>query len=821
MIDHRVRRRLAVLTGLLCAGALLSTSAHDARARPTIVLEQSDVATAAGVAVSQAVVSSHPSVSGDGRFYVAQGDPADERTSTIYFTDRDGNVTTEITAPPAGVRPGDSVNPVISGDGCTVVIVTEMALDVFRDDDLGERWDVYRARLPQCGGQLGGWELVSTRSDGSALARGDVTSTDTPSVSRSGADVAYTHPADHLLDGEGLTTISLVDLTASVDSDERSVLVAGAPITSPNTTFTYSGLDQPALSGDGRYLAYRSDASSAEAVPVWGPGEVAGGPATKQVFVWDRDEADPFVAVKLVSVRPDGSPSTAGAADPVLSREGDVIAFTSNDVGLVPAVFPDCPQGCPRQVFRVDRDVDDNGWYDESGRTSITMVSAVAGTAPPVAGVTSSFDPTVDADGQLVAFATKATNLQPIEAGGGGDATDGDILLYDAAAGRLTRLSMTPDAIHPAVGANARPQLNDTGRTVVFDSLVAGQFVADRSVEGTPAPGRNVVALSNQPRVTLAEADLGTTVVGLPSDEWYVAVINTGTSSFVPASVRVNDGRFTINQDDSTCSLGVAVPPGGDCTVKLSFTPSAPGPISATLTVAEAGFQATQATSRIRGAGGDPTLRIDPAGADLGDLVVGTQGGEFVFDVQNISLVPTTIKDVVVQGANWGDFVVSSNNCANRPLNPRATCTVGVAFTPTGAGRRTAVVRVSTPAGQYTTMVLAGDGHFSPTLELPTGEIRAGDDVTVLGHAFPPNGDVAIVWGDAAGETTVATANAYGELSAVIRVAPNDRGGIHRIVGVAVSPTATIDGSVATGTISVVPGAADDAVGLPGFGLSG
>ena len=816
MIDQRVRRRLAVLAGLIGAGALLSTSATDVSARPTIVLEQSGADATAAVSDSQQVVGSNASVSGDGRFYVAQGDPADARTSTIYFTDRQTNVTTEITAPPAAVRPGDSIHPVISGDGCTVVILTEMALDVFRDDDLGSRWDVYRARLPQCGGQLGGWELVSTRSDGSTLARDDVTTTDTPAVSRSGSVIAYTHPADHIIDGEGLTTITVVDVTQPVDSDARAQLVGGAPITSPNTTFTYSGLDQPALSGDGRYLAYRSDASSTEAVSTWGTGPVAGGPATRQVFVWDRDEADPFVAVKLVSARPDGTPSVAGASEPVLSRDGDVVAFTSSDVGLVPAVFPDCPGGvCPTQVFRVDRDVDENGWFDEAGRTSITMVSAEAGTAPPVAGTGSSFAPTLDGEGQLVAFVTKATNLQPVQAGVGGDATDGDVLFFDAVAGRLTRLSVSTDGVRPAVGANARPQLNDTGRTVVFDSLVAGDLVGASS-----APGRNVVALSSTPRLTLAEADLGTTLVGFESDEWYVAVINTGTSSFVPARVTVSDPRFSINQEGSTCSLGVAVAPGGDCTVKLSFTPTSPGPVSATLTVAEDGFQAALATSKVRGAGGDPALRIDPAGADLGDMVLGASSNEFVFDVQNISFAPTTIKDVLVQGANWGDFVIASNSCANRPLNPRATCSVSVVFTPTAAGRRTGVVRVSTPDGQYTTMVVAGDARYTPSLEVTRPQVTAGDDVTVLGHGFPAGAQVAVVFGDGAGPTSIGQANIFGELEVVVHVTPNDRGGSHPLVATAIDPNAAIDASVAEASINVVP-VDDDSVALPGYGLSG
>ena len=229
------------------------------------------------------------------------------------------------------------------------------------------------------------------------------------------------------------------------------------------------------------------------------------------------------------------------------------------------------------------------------------------------------------------------------------------------------------------------------------------------------------------PRLTLAEADLGTTLVGFESDEWYVAVINTGTSSFVPATVTVSDPRFSINPDGSTCSLGVAVPPGGDCTVKLSFTPAGPGPVSANLTVAEDGFQAALATSTVRGTGGEPTLRIDPAGADLGDVVVGSSGNEFVFDVENISVVPTSIDAVVVEGANWADFVIGSNSCAGRPLNPRATCSVGVMFTPGGRPADRCDSCEHTVGSVHDRG--GGDAHFTPTLEVVQASVRAGDDV--------------------------------------------------------------------------------------------
>ena len=103
----------------------------------------------------------------------------------------------------------------LSGDGCSIVVVTELALDVFRDDDTGLRWDVYRQRLEHCGGTPGDWELVSSRADGSSIARDDVDITDPPAVARAGNTIAYTHPATDLLEGDGITTVSLVDLDAA------------------------------------------------------------------------------------------------------------------------------------------------------------------------------------------------------------------------------------------------------------------------------------------------------------------------------------------------------------------------------------------------------------------------------------------------------------------------------------------------------------------------------------------------------------------------------------------------------------------------------
>lgn len=815
------RRTAAAVVGIACAGFILSASASGVDARPTVVLEQAAEGSATGAIGASAPagqgLGADPSVSGDGRFVTYAGLPAggdaaaaaaagDTRTSTVYLTDRESEQTIELTPVPDGVRSGNSINPAISGDGCNVAVVTELPLDVFRDDDTGDRWDVYRMRLPACGGSDGAWELVSTRSDGSGLARDDVNVIDPPAVSRAGTVIAYTHPAVQLFDVTGLTSVSLVDLEQPITSPTRSTLVAGTPIKSPDTQFVHAGIDQPAISGDGRFVAYRSDAASTEAVPGWGAGQVAGGPATRQVFVWDRNEPDPFSAVHLLSVRTDGEPTQVGASDPAISRDGRVVAFTSADVGLVPAVFPPCAEGCPSQVYRVDRDTDENNWFDEPSRTSITMVSSEPGSDPVVAGTAPSSQPALSADGQLVAFITKASNLQLVKASGGGEPNDGDLLIADAELGTLRRVTMLADGVQPAVGAHSSPQLSDTGRTTVFDTLAGPQLIPGG------VAGRQVVATTTEPELAFAEADLGSTLVNLTSDEWYVAVINRGPTTFTPNKITVSDRRFTVNQENSTCALGAPVPPGSDCTVRLTFTPYTPGVATATVTVSEGGFQAVSVSTTVRGAGGEPTLRTEPAGTDLGQVVIGQMSTERVFDVRNISLVPSAVSNIRLAGEGADDFVVTSDSCRGKTLNPQSTCSVGVTFAPTSPGHRSALVIVETTTGQYTSMVAAGDGRFAASLGIDPSEVEAGREFLAFGTGFPPDTDVSLLFGDDSANATPARTNAEGMFLIYVPVALNERGGTRTVVA------QTADGTVASATIDVIE-QFDAGIGMPGFGL--
>ncbi|MFK8024644.1 MAG: hypothetical protein AB8G26_11850, partial [Ilumatobacter sp.] len=202
------RSRRAVFGVVGAVAVLLAGDAGAAATRSPVVAQSSPDVDVAEHTPLGAAGSVRPSVSGDGRFVVFAG-PAPEATdqrTTVFLTDRSTAETVELSQVPPDLRRGDTVFPVLSGDGCSVAVVTQLQLDVFRDDDQGDRWDVYRARLPHCGGTPGNWELVSTRmTDAGGVSRDDVLVAPA-SMSRSGATVAYAHAATHLFDAAGVST---------------------------------------------------------------------------------------------------------------------------------------------------------------------------------------------------------------------------------------------------------------------------------------------------------------------------------------------------------------------------------------------------------------------------------------------------------------------------------------------------------------------------------------------------------------------------------------------------------------------------------------
>ena len=763
-------------------------------------------------AASTIVDARTPSVSADGRQVVFSG-TVDGRSS-VFRVALDTGMVDELSVVPAGVRAGDTIQPRLSADGCVVVATTEIAFDLFRDDDRDRRWDVYRLVLPECGGRPNAWELVSAEiATGSAI---DGVATDDPaSMSATGTLIAFTHAAQGLPDG--LTTITMVDVTVPVGDRSRFIDLVGLPAESPNRAFTYLGARQPSLSDNGRHLAFVADFTASAPLPGWADGPEPGGPATAQVYVWDRLAADGDRGVRLVSGR-DGVPSRFGGERPSISEDGRIVAFVSVDPRLVVASFPPCRPTCPSQVYRFDRDTDGNGLLDEPARTDpLTIVSATSSTfGLPVAGNGASWSPMVGFDGSQIAFVTDATDLVAPGRGGGGARSDGDLLVAEHHLGTLRRVLDDPSEF-ATPGAHGHPVLSRTGGVVVFDTVVPAGAAGTQLSYPVASTGRTIGVATFRPDLSLSEVDFGTVMVGVESTELYATVRNSGPSSFEPTEVTVTGG-FRIT--GGTCTRGVVVAAGQSCSVRLTFLPGSVGPRSGTLAVRSVGSDDPVASSPVRGSGGAPVLLARPGGVDLPAGVVGGTAGRVALDIANVGFAPTDVAELTIVGADSADFVIVGDSCRNRALNPDATCAVEVEFRPTGEGYRTALLVARTgssdptTAGSYTAAVLGGYAVHDPTIVVPAGLVaRPGSEVQVVGTGFPIREPVVVGFGVGAVPLATVTADETGSFAVTVELPVRLPGGERSLVASA------SDGATAVARLMVVPRSRTPMPGIPGSGF--
>jgi Tol biopolymer transport system component len=239
----------------------------------------------------------------------------------------------------------------------------------------------------------------------------------------------------------------------------------------------------PAISADGRYVAFQSSATNL--VPNQPPCPLE----CSQVFVYDRRTH----ALEMISVTPAGRPGNGLASAPSISGDGRYVAFESSSTDLLRRPVKGCPTGssCTEAYVR-----------DRLRRTTeIVSVSASGGAANQgVYKVVS-----ISADGRSVGFASQSTNLardtsiscSDVYAYSRADYFDNcsQVYVHDRATKKTELVSVTPDG-KPGRGNSETPSLSADGRFVAFDSqattLVRGDandaydvFVRDRVTHRT------------------------------------------------------------------------------------------------------------------------------------------------------------------------------------------------------------------------------------------------------------------------------------------------------------------------------------------------
>lgn len=244
----------------------------------------------------------------------------------------------------------------------------------------------------------------------------------------------------------------------------------------------------------------------------------------------------------------------------------------------------------------------------------------------------------------------------------------------------------------PATGA-----LTQIGSVATAGSLAV-------PISGTPVQPVSGPVATLVPNTPL---DFGSVTVGTTGNTTVIHVVNTGGQSFGFSSISIsgaNNGDFS---QTNTCTAPLA--PNQNCSISITFSPSAAGTRSATLNISDTAPGSPQTLPLTgQGVAPQPAVTLMPGSLTFPDTVQGNSSPAQTATLTNSGQATLTIASIAVGGTNPSDFA-QANNCAS--VAPSASCSIHVTFTPLAAGQRTASVTITDNAiGSPRTIPLSGTG---------------------------------------------------------------------------------------------------------------
>jgi Tol biopolymer transport system component len=316
-----------------------------------------------------------------------------------------------------------SFSPSVSGDGRYVAFVSGATTLVAGDTNAAN--DVFvRDRT----------SLTTTRASvNSAETQGNDDSF-APSISGDARFVAFSSLA---------TNLAGSDTNTALDVYVRDLVSGTTTRASQSTAGTPGGGDSsdPSMSGDGRYVAFESFSNN-----------LVGGDTNGREDIFVRD----LVAgtTSRVSVSSAGVQAYGHSEDSAISSDGRYVAFASESVTLTAG--------------------DTNGMVDIFVHDRVTGATARASLdSSGTEGNGQSRHPSLSADGRYVAFESQATNLVS-----GDTSITSDIFVRDRLLGTTVRVSVSSTGTEADKDCN-KPSISADGQSIAFDSRATNLVVGD------------------------------------------------------------------------------------------------------------------------------------------------------------------------------------------------------------------------------------------------------------------------------------------------------------------------------------------------------
>ncbi len=347
---------------------------------------------------------------------------------------------------------------------------------------------------------------------------------------------------------------------------------------------------ESAISSDGRYVAFSSDATNLI------DGDTTGGSLIYDVFVYDRTND----VIQRVSQKADGTGANGNSWAPSISGDGRYVVFSSRATNLLNNV-----DNGIYQIYRYDRNDDsleclsmssatvegnfdsmtpdissdgavtayisgasnlaggdangfDDVYYYKHSNGSLNRVLALGGAEPNE----TSYGLAISGNGRYITFASFASNYVA------GDTNNRyDIFLYDIQENTVSRVSMACDGSQ-SNGHSFTPDISSDGRYIVFQSE------ATNLVEGDTNGKADIFLFDTQQNTIISRVSTATDGTQSNNESYHPAISGDG-SSVVFDSLATNLVSETLN---GASNVYVVNYPSGKVTcVNNLYTGSAEG----------------------------------------------------------------------------------------------------------------------------------------------------------------------------------------------------------------------------------------------------
>jgi hypothetical protein len=239
---------------------------------------------------------------------------------------------------------------------------------------------------------------------------------------------------------------------------------------------------------------------------------------------------------------------------------------------------------------------------------------------------------------------------------------------------------------------------NCSGVIAVGGSCTVSVVFAPTSSQAGPFPA--LLTITGDFTATPASVNLSGTAMmsagSLSPTTVTFASQNVGTTSAAQTLTLTNTGNAAINLSGiqatgdfaQTNNCGASVAVGSSCSIAVTFTPTAHGARNGTITVS-GDFTGAAPSATLSGNGTTPTASWSPASLSYGNQLVGSASSSQGVTLTNNGDGPLTITAITTTG----DFA-QTNNCGSA-LNPAASCTIAVTFTPSATGNRSGTLSLT------------------------------------------------------------------------------------------------------------------------------